>query len=131
MKQESMKVLFFIRKRRLKKNGEALIFLHVTVHGQQDETRSQRSVPIRLWNNAKGCSEGKDRTVVELNSYIESLTVRLCQIHKELICLEALITPKLLLIKLFSKGERHTVLGTMKEYMEDWTALIGGKATLL
>ncbi|MCB6574836.1 hypothetical protein LI165_12485, partial [Phascolarctobacterium faecium] len=62
---------------------------------------------------------------MELNSYIESLTVRLYQIHKELLCQEALITPKHLLVKLFSKEERRTVLGTMRKYMEDWTALIG------
>ena len=103
MKQESMKVLFFIRKSKLLKNGEAPIFLRVTVNGQQDEIRIQRSVPIKLWNNTKGRSKGKDRTSVELNSYIESLTVRLYQIHKELLCQEALITPKHLLVKLFSK----------------------------
>ena len=125
MKQESMKVLFFIRKSKLLKNGEAPIFLRVTVNGQQDEIRIQRSVPIKLWNNTKGCSKGKDRTSVELNSYIESLTIRLYQIHKELVCREALITPKHLLVKLFSKEERRTVLGTMRKYMEDWTALIG------
>ena len=125
MKQESMKVLFFIRKSKLLKNGEAPIFLRVTVNGQQDEIRIQRSVPIKLWNNTKGRSKGKDRTSVELNSYIESLTVRLYQIHKELLCQEALITPKHLLVKLFSKEERRTVLGTMRKYMEDWTALIG------
>ena len=125
MKQESMKVLFFIRKSRLKKNGEAPIFLRVTVSGRQDEIRIQRSVPIKLWNNTKGYSKGKDRTSVELNSYIESLTIRLYQIHKELVCREALITPKHLLVKLFSKDERRTVLGTMKKYMDDWTALIG------
>ena len=34
MKQESMKILFFIRKSRLKKNGEAPIFLRVTINGQ-------------------------------------------------------------------------------------------------
>ena len=120
-----MKVLFFIRKSKLLKNGEAPIFLRVTVNGQQDEIRIQRSVPIKLWNNTKGRSKGKDRTSVELNSYIESLTVRLYQIHKELLCQEALITPKHLLVKLFSKEERRTVLGTMRKYMEDWTALIG------
>ena len=125
MKQESMKVLFFIRKSKLLKNGEAPIFLRVTVNGQQDEIRIQRSVPIKLWNNTKGRSKGKDRTSVELNSYIESLTVRLYQIHKELLCQEALITPKHLLVELFSKEERRTVLGTMRKYMEDWTALIG------
>ena len=56
MKQESMKVLFFIRKSKLLKNGEAPIFLRVTVNGQQDEIRIQRSVPIKLWNNTKGRS---------------------------------------------------------------------------
>lgn len=125
MKQDSMKILFFIRKSKLLKNGEAPIFLRVTVNGQQDEIRIQRSIPVRLWNNQKGCSKGKDRVSMELNSYIESLTVRLYQIHKELVCQEAWVTPKHLLIKLFSKEERRTVLSTMKRYMEDWTALIG------
>lgn len=50
MKQESMKVLFFIRKSRLKKNGEAPIFLRVTINGQLDEVRIQRSVPLKLWD---------------------------------------------------------------------------------
>ena len=34
MKQESMKVLFFIRKSKRLKNGEVPIFLRVTIHGQ-------------------------------------------------------------------------------------------------
>lgn len=55
-----MKILFFIRKSRLKKNGEAPVFLRITINGQQDEIRIQRSVPINLWNNLKGCSKGKD-----------------------------------------------------------------------
>ena len=95
MKQESMKVLFFIRKSRLKKNGEAPIFLRVTINGQLDEVRIQRSVPLKLWDNVKERSKGKkDRSSTELNSYIEALKVRLYQIHKELLCREALITPK-------------------------------------
>ena len=73
MKQDSMKVLFFIRKSRLKKNGEAPVFLRITINGQQDEIRIQRSVPVNLWNNLKGCSKGKDRVSLELNSYIEAL----------------------------------------------------------
>ena len=125
MKQESMKVLFFIRKSRLKKNGEAPIFLRVTINGQLDEVRIQRSVPLKLWDNVKERSKGKDRSSTELNSYIEALKVRLYQIHKELLCREALITPKNLLIKLFSKEERHLVLQTMRKCINDWTSLIG------
>ena len=72
MKQDSMKVLFFIRKSRLKKNGEAPVFLRITING------------------------------LELNSYIEALKVRLYQIHKELLCRDALITPQNMLVKLFA-----------------------------
>ena len=93
--------------------------------GKSEDARIQRSVPLKMWNNVKGCSKGKDRASVELNCYIESLTVRLYQIHKELLCQEALVIPKHLLVKLFSKEERRIVLGTMKKYMDDWTALIG------
>lgn len=125
MKQESMKVLFFIRKSRLKKNGEAPIFLRVTINGQLDEVRIQRSVPLKLWDNVKERSKGKDRSSTELNSYIEALKVRLYQIHKELLCREALITPKNLLIKLFSKEERHLVLKAMKECIDGWAASPG------
>ena len=60
MKQESMKILFFIRKSRLKKNGEAPIFLRVTINGQLDEVRIQRSVPLKLWDNVKERSKGKE-----------------------------------------------------------------------
>ena len=120
-----MKVLFFALKSRLLKNGEAPIILRVTIDGQSEDARIQRSVPLKMWNNVKGCSKGKDRASVELNCYIESLTVRLYQIHKELLCREALITPKNLLIKLFSKEERHLVLQTMRQCIDDWTSLIG------
>jgi transposase len=114
-----MKVLFFALKSRLLKNGEAPIILRVTIDGQSEDARIQRSVPLKMWNNVKGCSKGKDRASVELNCYIESLTVRLYQIHKELLCQEALVIPKHLLVKLFSKEERRIVLGTMKKYMDD------------
>lgn len=97
----------------------------MTINGQLDEVRIQRSVPLKLWDNVKERSKGKDRSSTELNSYIEALKVRLYQIHKELLCREALITPKNLLIKLFSKEERHLVLQTMRKCIDDWTSLIG------
>lgn len=125
MKQNTLRVLFFVLKSRLLKNGEAPIILRVTIDGRQDEIRIQRSVPLKLWDNVKERSKGKDRSSMELNSYIEALKVRLYRIHKELLCREALITPKNLLIKLFSKEEQHLVLQTMRKCIDDWTSLIG------
>lgn len=61
MKQESFRILFFIAKKRLMKNGEAPIYLRITVDGSCDEVRIKRSIPASLWNQSKGFSKGKDK----------------------------------------------------------------------
>lgn len=63
MKQNTLRVLFFVLKSRLLKNGEAPIILRVTIDGRQDEVRIQRSVPLKLWDNVKERSKGKDRSI--------------------------------------------------------------------
>ena len=60
MKQDSLSILFFVLKGRLLKNGEAPIILRVTLNGSEDQVRVLRSVPLQLWNRAKGRSTGKD-----------------------------------------------------------------------
>lgn len=73
MRQETMKILFFIKKGSLLKNGQAPIVVRVTFNGVSDEARIQRSVEPRLWNQTKGCCKGKDRVCAEINDYIESI----------------------------------------------------------
>ena len=63
MKQEKLSILYFILKGRTLKSGEAPILLRVTVGGDYDEARIQRSVLPSLWDRAKGCCKGKSRAV--------------------------------------------------------------------
>ena len=116
MKQGTMNILFFVLKTKLLKNGEAPILMRITINGQYEEARIQRSVPLRYWNAAKGCSKGNDRAALELNNFISELSVRAFEIHKNLILEQAFITPKLILQRVFGKDESlRTVLKTMKE----------------
>lgn len=94
MKQGTMNILFFVLKTKLLKNGEAPILMRITINGQYEEIRIQRSVPLKNWNPAKGYSKGKDRASIELNNYISALTTRAYEKHKELTFESALITPK-------------------------------------
>ncbi len=48
MKQEKLSILYFILKGRTLKSGEAPILLRVTVGGDYDEARIQRSVLLKL-----------------------------------------------------------------------------------
>ena len=116
MKQGTMNILFFVLKTKLLKNGEAPILMRITINGQYEEIRIQRSVPLKNWNPARGCSKGKDRASIELNNYISALTTRAYEKHKELTFESALITPKTILKRVFGKDETvRTLLGTVKE----------------
>ncbi len=95
MKQGTMNILFFVLKTKLLKNGEAPVLMRITINGDYDDVRIQRSVPLNLWNAAKGCSKGRDRASVALNAYIAELHARALEKHKELVLEQALITPKL------------------------------------
>lgn len=119
MKQGTMNILFFILKTKLLKNGDAPILMRITIDGHYEEVRIQRSVPPKLWDSSKGCSKGKDRAGKEINNYIAELSALTLQKHKELMLEQALITPKLLLKRVFGKDtEMRTLLGTMREEIE-------------
>lgn len=83
-KRETMSLLFFIKKTKLLKNGEAPICLRMTLNKHTAEIRIKRSVPVNKWSQAKGCVLGRDRVANELNSYLETLRVKLFRIHREL-----------------------------------------------
>ena len=84
MKRKTFNVLFFIRKNKLLKNGEAPICLRITVEGRMCDIQIKRSVPVEQWNQAKECVKGHSRMVEELNNSITSIKIRLFQIHREL-----------------------------------------------
>ena len=83
-RRTTFSVLFYIKKQKLLKNGEAPICMRITVNRQKAEIMIKRSVPAELWNQAKECSKGKDRTATELNYYIGNVRAKVLQIHREL-----------------------------------------------
>ena len=126
MKQGTMNILFFVLKTKLLKNGEAPVLMRITINGDYDDVRIQRSVPLNLWNAAKGCSKGRDRASVALNAYIAELHARALEKHKELVLEQALITPKLILKRVFGKDTgMRTLLGTMMEGIGEMETLAG------
>ena len=69
MERNYFSVLFYIKKAKLLKNGEAPICLRITVNGKRAEIQVKRSVEIDKWNAQRECAIGKDRKHLELNHY--------------------------------------------------------------
>lgn len=125
MKGNTLNVMFFILKNKLLKNGEAPVVLRVTINGQRDEIRIQRSIPVELWDNAKMRSKGRGRSSAELNMCLETLRDRIYVIHRNSVYDGERLTPKKILDILYAREGRHLVLKVMKECIDGWAASPG------
>ena len=84
MKRSLFNVLFFLKKTKLLKNGEASVCMRITVDGTRVENNIRKSIDPSLWSQAKESARGKSRKSCDLNAYIENAKIKLHQIFNEL-----------------------------------------------
>ena len=129
MRRDSFNVLFFIKKTKLLKNGEASVCMRITVNGARVETNIRKSIEPVSWNQAKECARGKSRKSTELNNYIEESRIKLHRIYTQLEENGELITARILQEKFFGVDKKveqvRTIIGTMREHNEQCRALVG------
>lgn len=126
MERNYFSILFFIKKTKLLKNGEAPICLRITVNGKRAEVQIKRSIEASKWNNKKECATGKDNKSLELNHYLETVRTQILRIHRELEQDNKPITAEIL--KRHYYGESETpkmLLEVFEEHNKKCSELIG------
>ena len=124
--QTTFSLLYVIRKHRLLKNGEASIYLRITVNGEVADITTKRSVRPEMWDQRRECSLGKLHRDKELNHYLETIKTRLYQIHREFEIDGKRITAKALRDSFYGKDEDSKTLGDVyREHNKKCRALIG------
>ncbi len=73
MKRSTFSILYFIKRNKLLKSGEAPIYMRITVNGIGQETSLKRSILPHLWDTKRNKSKGKDTDAIELNNYLNSV----------------------------------------------------------
>lgn len=135
MRRDSFNVLFFIKKTKLLKNGEASVCMRITVNGARVETNIRKSIEPVSWNQAKECARGKSRKSTELNNYIEESRIKLHRIYTQLEENGELITARILQERFFGVDKKveqvRTIIGTMREHNEQCRALVGKDFALI
>ncbi len=123
--RETMSILFFIKKTKLLKNGEAPICLRLTLNKQIAEIRIKRSILVNRWSPAKGCALGKDRVARELNSYLEAIRLKMHQIHRELVLdMSAPVTANAIMNR-YCGNDVKMLLEVFEDHNDKCRALIG------
>ena len=134
MERNSFSVLFFLKKTKLLKNGEASVCMRITVNNVRSETNIRKSITPSLWNQAKECSRGKDRKSNDLNKFIEEARIKLYNIHADLKQEGLPISATILRDKFFSlekKEEPKTLIATFQEHNDQCRQLIGKDFALI
>lgn len=135
MKRDSFKVVFFLKKAKLLKNGEASVCMRITVNGARVETNIRKSIDPALWNQAKECAKGKSRKSCDLNAYIEEARIKLYGIFNELESEGIPIHARLLQEKFFGQDKDpeviRTIIGTMQEHNDQCRELVGKDYALI
>jgi hypothetical protein len=76
--------IFYIRRTKLLRNGEAPIYLRITVNGIRTDLAIFRSIQPNLWDSAKGRVKGNSRDIRELNAYLDEYMSRLIECKRQL-----------------------------------------------
>lgn len=125
-KKSTFSLMYYIKKTKLLKNGEAPICLRITIQGQYAEIMVKRSIAVHLWNQPKECSNGKGYLDKELNHYLDTVKARIYQIHRELESEGKAITAKSIRDRYNGRDEiTKTIVGLYREHNDQCRQLIG------
>ena len=120
MERKRFSVLFFIKRSKLLKNGEAPVRVRVTYDRLYVELQLKRSVKVPLWSQEKEKSTGKDRNSVELNHYIDALRVKFYQIYQDLELEGKIISARAIVNRYQGKDETFkTLYNVFKEHNDN------------
>lgn len=126
MDRKLFSVLFFIKRTKLRKNGEAPIVVRITYGKHNAEIQISRTVRINQWSQVRGCSTGRDKQASETNAFIEMVRVKLYKIHQELERQGGFYDVKTIKDLFIGKGiQERTLCSIFKEHNKRCRELIG------
>jgi len=123
---ENIKILFFIKRTKLLKNGEAPIFVRITINKERTEFAAKKSVKPNHWSDIQQKAKKNAPNAESINTALEHYKKRVASILNFLSYEEVEVTPRLVHDKLLGKKvERRTILKVFEEHNENCRKLEG------
>ncbi|MDC1321734.1 site-specific integrase [bacterium] len=125
--QFTFSVLFYPRGNDVDKNGNAPIYLRITVNGKRNEFSIKRKVLLTKWNSEAGKVRGTTADVRELNRYMDAIKVKVHKIQETLSENKELITSEIIKNIYLGKNIKHKMLLEIFQAHNDKIARLVGK----
>lgn len=126
MKRATFNILYFIKRGKLLKNGNAPVYMRITVNGKSTEVSLKRNIEPKLWDVARNRAKGNSQNSKDLNDYLSSVQGQLFMHQQEIQESGKTITPKLLANAFLGIGEKHwSLVELFQEHNDNMEKLIG------
>ena len=129
-KKNTFSLLFYIKKNRLNKKGQAPIYFRITVNGEQLALSLHRSVNIEDWNVAMGLVNGKNKEAKDINRDIKSVEGKILEHYRYIRDRGEMVTALALknaLLGIIDESEKKniTLIDLFTEHNDDLEKRIG------
>src|SRR5690606_2148668 len=107
MKRATFSLLFYIKRSKLLKNGDAPVYLKITVNGKFAEVSLKRSIAPRLWDTTRNQAKGSSQEAQQLNDYLTSVRGQVFMHQRELQEAGRVVNPKMLRNAFLGLGDKQ------------------------
>ena len=127
MERTTFSLLFYIRRDKLNKRGEAPVFMRLTINGERADASIKRFIEPHAWNSAKGKANEKSRGGKDLNLYLDAISANILQIQRDFELDKKEVSAQIILNRYLGKeqSDRHTLMEVFRAHNEKCRALSG------
>ncbi|MDC0584714.1 site-specific integrase [Bacteroidales bacterium] len=123
---ENVKILFFIKRTKLTRSGDATIFVRITINKERTEFSLKKHVSPKIWDDKKEKAKGKSPDAVETNDFTEQYKRRILSYIDFMFLDTQPVTARIIQEKLVGKKEtRRTILKVFQEHNDNARKLCG------
>lgn len=97
-------------------NGEAGLYVRITVNGKRLDISLKKRIPLSLWDDKKKKAKGHSGKARQLNEYLEEVQSRLFSIYKDLKYRDQMITAQIIKAAFNNDDEKSKSLLDLIEY---------------
>lgn len=127
MERTTFGLLFYIRRDKTNKKGEAPVFMRLTINGECADASIKRFIEPHAWNSAKGKANEKSRGGKDLNLYLDAISANILRIQRDLELDKKEVSAQIILNRYLGKeqSDRHTLMEVFRAHNEKCRALSG------
>ena len=127
MERTSFSLLFYIRRDKTNKKGEAPVFMRLTINGEHADASIKRFIEPLAWNSAKGKANEKSRGGKDLNLYLDAISANILRIQRDLELDKKEVSAQIILNRYLGKAQsdRHTLMEVFRAHNEKCRELSG------